>query len=178
MPGELPKVTQVFAVVLVLRISSANYLPCVLILQECSGPFSVAEEYLSPALIPHAQVVKSLKNNYLLVFIFKYGKVLCFTNNSMQGRMKTRNWLEDENSKQGKWLTKTLVRLLHFIHVCAWLLQLLMFRPRHWKTELFEKIQICICKHGITKLLMACSLYTCEILFCAFTPWMCEWIIW
>ena len=42
MPGELPKVTQVFAVVLVLRISSANELPCVLILHEHSGPHSVS----------------------------------------------------------------------------------------------------------------------------------------
>ena len=35
--------TQVFAVVLVLGILSANQLPCVLILQEHSGPHSVSD---------------------------------------------------------------------------------------------------------------------------------------
>ena len=35
--------TQVFVVVLVLRILSANYLPCVLILHEQSGPRSVSD---------------------------------------------------------------------------------------------------------------------------------------
>ena len=35
--------SQVFVVVLVLRISSADYLPCVLILHERSGPRSVSD---------------------------------------------------------------------------------------------------------------------------------------
>ena len=43
MPGEsYRRATQAFVVVLVLRISSANYLPCVLILYERPGPRSVS----------------------------------------------------------------------------------------------------------------------------------------
>ena len=42
MPGELPQVTQVFVVVLVLRISSANERPCVLILRLSACLFPVS----------------------------------------------------------------------------------------------------------------------------------------
>ena len=38
--------TQVFVVVFMLRISSANYLPCLLIPHERSGPRSVSDLYL------------------------------------------------------------------------------------------------------------------------------------
>ena len=59
MPGELPQVTQVFVVVLVLRISSANERPCVLILRlsACLFPVSLGccqhvMSTVSPGLLP------------------------------------------------------------------------------------------------------------------------------
>jgi len=69
---ELPQATQVFVVVLVLRISSGNYLPCVLILHERSGPRSVSDLwFMSSSWFCPSQLMKTSKWLSLLPIVMQ-----------------------------------------------------------------------------------------------------------
>ena len=69
---ELPQATQVFVVVLVLRISSGNYLPCALILREHSGPRSVSDLwFMSSSWLCPSQLMKTSKWLSLLPIVMQ-----------------------------------------------------------------------------------------------------------